>query len=430
MVKLCDNTAIKRYEYFYFFVIALDMAQVTPETTRMIGGLSSPWIPFLIPIALTVILLLRNPISFNNRYLIKIIGICLIWEIAVTFHKQLFTTSDQSFQFFLFYTIIFAYIHVRVFGKQIVPLYESTIVTLCKISLPLYLMSIALPSVMSSVASSFPQTNLGHNILYLYNYIDFSSEHHLRNSGCSWEPGRFAIMILLGIYCNMLRNGLKFKNNPNILWLIITLATTLSTTGYSIALLMYLIMIYRNSNMSSKIGYTILIIPLIAYLFSLDFMGNKITEQLDIKNAVERRMSNMSYYDSSFEEGEYIGSLGRFEAMYFELENIKHDPILGYGRNPQKSYFSQKISSNFSLTGGILKIIGMHGCILGLFFYILLYKSSKRLNQQFNQNTSNLLLFLVLILSSISYVVFTIPVFMAFWFYGTFDNSQTTENHY
>lgn len=68
--------------------------------------------------------------------------------------------------------------------------------------------------------------------------------------------------------------------------------------------------------MSSKIGYTILIIPLIAYLFSLDFMGNKITEQLDIKNAVERRMSNMSYYDSSFEEGEYIGSLGRFEAMY------------------------------------------------------------------------------------------------------------------
>lgn len=114
MVKLCDNTAIKRYEYFYFFVIALYMAQMTPETTRMIGGLSSPWIPFLIPIALTVILLLRNPISFNNRNLIKVIGICLIWEIAVTFHKQLFTTSDQSFQFFYFtqsYLRIYMYVY-------------------------------------------------------------------------------------------------------------------------------------------------------------------------------------------------------------------------------------------------------------------------------------------------------------------------------
>lgn len=116
MVKLCDNTAIKRYEYFYFFVIALYMAQMTPETTRMIGGLSSPWIPFLIPIALTVILLLRNPISFNNRYLIKIIGICLIWEIAVTFHKQLFTTSDQSFQFFFIFTQSYLRIYMYVYS--------------------------------------------------------------------------------------------------------------------------------------------------------------------------------------------------------------------------------------------------------------------------------------------------------------------------
>ena len=218
MYKLCNGTIIKRYEYIYFFIMVIYMAQMSSATVRMIAGLSAPWIPFLIPLFLTFFLVKRNPVNFKSVKLIKLLCICLLWEIAVTLYKGLFTTGDQSFQFFLFYSIIIAFIHVRIYGQKMILLYETIIVLLCKISLPFWLVSIILPSVMSSIASFFPETNLGHNILFVYNYIDSASEHYLRNSGCSWEPGRFAIKIILGIFCNIEREGIKFKGNNNIYW--------------------------------------------------------------------------------------------------------------------------------------------------------------------------------------------------------------------
>ena len=420
MYTLCDGSLIKKFEYIYFFIMVLYMAQMTSFTVRMVAGLSSPWIPFLLPIVLTAILVKRNPINFNNRKFIILLWICLIWEVAVTISKGLFSTGDQSFQFFLFYSIIVAFIHNRVYGNRILPLYETIIVLLCKLSLPLWLISILLPSVMSMVTSIFPDTNLGHNFLFIYNYIDFSSEHYLRNSGCSWEPGRFAIMIVLGVYCNIVRNGIRLRGNKNIIWLLFTLLTTMSTTGYSIVIVMYVISILRNVKLSAKIGYLILFTPAIYYLFTLDFMGEKLSKQLNVRETVENRMDNLSYYDYQYANNEYAGSLGRFEAMYFESLNVLHDPLLGYGRNPKHSFFSKEISSNFSLTGGIVKLIGMYGILLGLFFYFLLLKSSTYFHST-NLNVSRWLLFLALLLSSISYEVFTIPVFTSFWLFGYFE---------
>lgn len=410
--------------------MVLYMGQMTAFTVRMVAGLSSPWIPFLLPIVLTAILIKRNPINFKNRKFLNLLWICFIWEVVVTICKGLFSTGDQSFQFFLFYSIVIAYVHISTYRSMILPLYESIIVLFCKVSLPFWLLSLLMPSLMSSVTSVFPETSLGHNILFFYNYIDYTSEHYLRNSGCSWEPGRFAIMIILGIYCNIVRNGIQFKRNKNIIWLLVTLLTTMSTTGYSIVILMYMLSILRNVKLTTKIGYIILFLPAIYYLFSLDFMGEKLNKQLNVQETVENRMDNLNYYDYQYDSNEYAGSLGRFEAMYFESLNVLHDPLLGYGRNPKHSYFSKEISSNFSLTGGLVKVFGMYGVVLGLFFYAMLYKSSSYFNLV-NSNVSRWLLFIALSLSSISYEVFTIPVFMTFWLYGYFTNKvDTTDRKY
>ena len=56
-----------RFEIFYMLVMVIYMAQATPETGRMIGGLSGNPIPFLLPIILTYMLWRKYPISFNNR---------------------------------------------------------------------------------------------------------------------------------------------------------------------------------------------------------------------------------------------------------------------------------------------------------------------------------------------------------------------------
>lgn len=393
----------------------------------MIAGLSAPWIPFLVPLAMTVVLAIRHRVSLWNKKYIRLMIICLVWEVAVTIHKKLFTLPDQSFQFFLFYTLTFAYIHVRVYGKQIVPLYEKIIVFFCKVSLPFWVFSLLFPSIMHSIASFFPETSLGNNFLYIYNYIDPSkSEYYLRNSGFSWEPGRFAIMIVLGLYCNMLRHGVKFWKSRNAIWMIITLLSTMSTTGYSIVMMMYAVTILQKSKLLAKIGYSVILIPVIVYMFSLDFMGSKIKGQLDIDASIQELDDNSSYFKQEYGEDDYVMSLGRFESMYLEFENFKHDPILGYGRNEKHSYFRESIGSNIVLTGGIVNMFGMYGLFLGLFFYVLLYRSSKAFGKQFGMPPYSMLFF-VIILSSVSYIVFTIPVFTAFWMYDYFADRKEME---
>ena len=420
-IRLADKSSIGFYKYIYYFVMVVYMAQIVPTTNRMIAGLSSPWIPFIIPIALTIILVLIHPIKLFNKKLLSILAICGLWALLVTIFNDLYSFSELSFQFFLFYSIIIAYIHVQVYGKQLVPLYESIIVLLCKISLPFWLLSVIAPSLMGGIASNFPESNLGHNILYLYNYIDFGTDHYLRNSGCSWEPGRFAIMILLGLYCNILRNGIKW--NSNLFWLLATLLTTMSTTGYSIAILMYTLAFTRYSHLKQKVFYLLLIVPLVAYLFSLDFMAHKVYEQSHLTDNVADLYERFQYHNKATSEGEYIQSLGRFESMYFELLNINDAPILGYGRNPKNSYFYEQISSNFYLTGGLLKIFSMYGLILGIYLYYIMYKSSRKLAILFNRPMGSFL-FIILILSSISYEIFMVPVFTAFWLYGIFMNNE------
>lgn len=417
MIKLCDKSRMKWFEFFYFFIVVIYMAQMVPETTRMVGGLSAPWFPFVMPLVLTAIMAIRHRVNFFDRKFLILMAACMVWEIAVTFKMKLFTNGDQSFQFSLFYTLIIAYVHIRSYGKQIVPLFETIIVWLCKISLPFWALSLLSPGTMQSFAEMFPHTSLGHNILYLYNYILPESEHHLRNSGCSWEPGRFAVMILLGMYCNMIRNGIKFKGNKNIFWMIIALGSTMSTTGYATAVMMYIIHLFRESTRMQKFFYTLLMIPGIYIMIGLDFMGDKISEQLNVQEAVDERLSNMDYYNSEFGDDEYAGSLGRFESLYFEWVNIQKQPLTGYGRNPRNSEFSQSVSTSLYLTGGLLSLIGMHGWILGLFFYLLLFISSRRIAKQYHNKTGSLL-FVSVLLSSISYILFTIPVFTAFWLYG------------
>lgn len=72
-----------------------------------------------------------------------------------------------------------------------------------------------------------------------------------------------------------------------------------------------------------------------------------------------------------------------------------------------------------------MKIFAEFGIPLGLFIYILLYNSSVAIASEFsNEKRSKLLIFICLILSSVSYVLFCVPVFMTVWFYGIFSKRK------
>lgn len=412
-----------RFSIFYMFIMIIYMGQATPETSRMIGGLSGNPIPLLIPIILTFILCRKNPISFRNRNLFIVIVLYSVWAIS-SLIKYGYNTEDISYHIFMIYAIIIAYIHNKVFGYKIVPIYENIMVLFCKIAFWLWLIAVLVPA-SAFFFRLFPETGYGNSILYLFTWMDPAKGQVysgiIRNAGCSWEPGRFAIMVTLAIFCNLCQNGIKFKKNKNIWWLIIALVTTQSTTGFVSALILYTIFLIKKFNLKYIIITLIIMVPVVYGIVQLDFMGEKITTKMTDAQDVSQREQTFAYAATKYEEGEYIGSIDRFDAMVFEWMNVKNDPILGYSRNVEHSYFRTYISNNFVLANGLVKVFGMYGIFLGLYFFYILYRSSKKIAQDSNDQRT-LAMFILFCLSAISYQLLAIPVFTSFWFYGYFRN--------
>ena len=429
MVSLFKQDKIRTFEYIYFFVMVIYMAQVDNHTGRMVGVLSPPWFPFFLPIVLTIILLDRNKVKFDDKRLIRILLTFAIWTALLFSHKQHYDSVQYSYVFFLFYSIIIAYIHIQVFGKKMLPLYEHIMTRLCIIALFLWSIAVIYPG-SATFFKGFPQTSLGRNILYLFVWLDEAESGEalvtyngiLRNAGCTWEPGRFSIMILLALYCNMVRCGIKFRGNWSGIFLLISLITTQSTTGYIGAIVLYSIFALKKFDVKYILSFLFIIVPIGYQLSKMEFMQEKIVEQLDMDTHLRNLDESMDYVNKVKKSNEYVGSLSRFTSIYFEIINIEHDPILGYGRNDGKSYFSQRISGNYVLTSGLLKIFGQYGIPLGLILYLILYRSSAALGRDFK--TRKFALFAIFLISLTSYTIFITPVFMAFWFYGLFRKEE------
>lgn len=405
------------------------MAQMTPETGRMVGRLSGNPIPFLIPIVLTIILLIRNPISFNNIKLWVLNGVIAVWSVAVCYKYHDFSFENLSYYFFLFYAIVIAFIHVRVYGRELFPVYEHIMVFFSAISLCLWGISVAFPA-LGSFFHLFPETANGNNVLYLFNWTDPTKiqvyESIIRNQGCSWEPGRFAIMLIPAILINLSREGITFRGNKNIGILLMALASTMSTTGYSIVMLIYGLFLLQEFNTKSVLTFLFIALPLSFFILSLDFMGEKIQDRAAFEGITRERIQKNQYYSKTQGE-EYVGSLDRFESAYLEWMNFQREPLLGYGRNIEHSWFRQNVSKNFVLTGGLVKILSQYGVFVGFLIFILLFHSSVKISQAswFQQRY---VFALALLASSISYILFTIPIFTAFWLYGLFYSEEDDIN--
>ena len=407
------------------------MGQMTPETGRMVGSLSgNPIIPFLIPIILTIILLFRNPISFSHNKLWPFVGIMFCWSLAVCCKFHDFTSQNLSYYFFLFYAIFIAFIHIRVYGRDLFLIYEHIMVFFSGISLLFWGFAVILPFT-SDFFHLFPETHNGNNVFYLFHWMDPLKvpdySYSLRNAGCSWEPGRFAIMLIPAILINLSREGVKFRKNKKIIFLLAALASTMSTTGYSIAILLYVIYWFEKFTVKRIFIFVVLVLPICWYLFSLDFMKEKLQDRLDYEGLTQERLNDMDYYEETYRD-EYVGSLDRFESASFEWMNFQQEPLLGYGRNTDHSWFRKEITENFVLTGGLVKTLSQYGAFVGVLLYLILFYSSFKISRLFSYQR-NYAFVLALLLSSISYVVFSIPMFTAFWLYGLFcynDNEKVS----
>lgn len=428
-----ENIAEKfgRFEYIYMFVMIIYMSQATPETSRMVGTLSGNPIPFLIPIFLTYLLLKRHPVSFNNKALKYTLFVYTAWVGLQYYVGNLRTVSDFSFVFFQYYAIVIAYIHIKVYGHRFFDIFESCVVWFCKVAIVFWLISHLLPWLASGLFSMFPETSIGNSFFYIYTWIDPAKappddgvSYALRNAGCAWEPGRFAVMVIFGLYTDLLRNGIRFRENGNVFVMLFALFTTFSTTGYVAAVVLYLLFYIKRIDTKYVIRTFFVLVALFYVSMNIDFIGDKIIAQLQFDDSEIEYQAN--YAEETMDEGEYAASLERFAAMYFEALNIVAAPFTGYGPNSEYSYFYQNISSHHVLTGQIMKLFGMFGIPFGLLLYYLLFRSSRCISRK-SAYKGPYALFFIGVMSCISYVILSVPVFTAFWLFGLFGESVNDE---
>lgn len=415
---------VPTFEYLYMIVMVAYMGQMDFATSRMVKFLTGDPVSLFLPIVMTVILISRNKVSFASRELRVLLAISIVWSVAVIVKMHLYSIGELSYYFFFFYSIIIAYIHTRVYKNKYFEVFEEVMVFFCKCAFVLWLFSVLLPGVAASIFHQFPVTSYGNNFLYLFDWMDPAKEQMnlgmIRNAGNSWEPGRFAVMICLALAVNLSRVGISFRGNKNVIWLLLALASTMSTTGYGIAMVLYTLFWMKNFNVRSVISYAIIIVPIFYGMMSLDFLGDKLKGRMDVRGLAEDKMIAIDWANSQGDGDEWMVALDRPESMFFEsVYNIPHDPLLGYGRNTLHSYYSENISKAFSLTGGLLKLVGQMGIPFAIFLYYILYKSSVAISLMSNEKRK-LAIFLVIIMASVSYDIFVVPIFTGFWLYGLF----------
>lgn len=408
---------IPNFEYFYFLVMIIFCAKMTPETTKM-ENFSGDIIPFSIPIILTGFLLIRNKIRLEKiSRLIILLLIFAIWSVIAIIKVGSYNFENFTLYLFLIYSVIIAFCQISVYGEKIFSLYEDIMVKISLLSICLWIpFCLLMPSIGESIFSLLPESFTGFNFLYLYNWTGLGESGRFRNSGCAWEPGYFALMIAFAIYINLRENGLKFRNNKNILILVIAMVTTTSTTGYIVMLVEFLMFYVKRLTAKTILGMAIIFIPIVYYGSQLSFIGDKISTSIEESTDISALGARLTWGEMEL-EGKI--AIDRIPSAIIQFENLKHDPIFGYGLNDYNSYFFKYNNINhMAYCGGFVQTFSQYGILLGIFMLYLLFATSKILNRMSKSHNFDFLI--ICLLLSISYPIFRCPVFTAFWLFGFF----------
>ena len=139
------------------------------------------------------------------------------------------------------------------------------------------------------------------------------------NAGFAWEPGAFACLIVLAIYCNLVINRFNLFNFKFYI-LLASLISCFSSTGFA---LLILILLFYQLNIRIKFRY--LFFPLISaiclYIFSLSDVSTKINDTITFD--IDKTISNMKLYDLKY-------SPQRFESFAIDFIDFLAHPIFRF----------------------------------------------------------------------------------------------------
>lgn len=318
---------------------------------------------------------------------------------------------DSSFQYGLYATFLLQFLigffAAFQFKEKILIYYEEIIVVLAILSLPFWVMECVIGTDLLSKFALFANPFDNGSSFIVYTTVDNSylmADMYFglaRNAGFTWEAGRFASALVLAMASHIVtHNGIKWQS-----WefqiLVITLATTLSTTGY--VSFLFLISVYYLFTSRIKLGtklFSIILIGIsISYIMSLPFMEEKIREN---SNESKWVTSNIDRFDKLSSTSDNMLCVDRTEGLFLDWLNLQYKPILGTGLAHNDTYLYKYVADFITTSNGLLRPLSQLGLVLGIPFFILLFLGTKKLSKKYQYSGINII-FLMSIIVQYSY---------------------------
>jgi len=380
----------------------------------------------LLPILMGALLFLKSGIVFNRNFYLLLLGYVLYY-FAIAFKYK---TIHPVFFSNMLINFLVVYFFVKTLKDKLFIIYEDLIFILAIAGLIMWLLQIILggdnlynligriPSIdtFSNVSSN------GFNIIFYsiqpVSQIMVQNSITYRNCGFAWEPGGFAVFLVLAIFIHLFFNSSEIKFNLRFWILLMALLSTQSTTGYVIFILIMIFYLFQKNIKIVLFLFPALILGIVL-MASLPFMRDKILlyfeEAGNVDFIVEQSVGNQVSRNPQ-----------RFASFVIAFRDFKNNPVFGYGGQTEERWYN-KINSNISPISGIGNLLAQYGLVGFIFFIALLIKSSRFYSSHFNYNGSYFFL-LVMLLITISYSIILDPVIMCFWMFAYFEDSGTGLN--
>lgn len=407
---------IGTFEYIYVLMLMLYAGRSiiffeSPSITENSLGV-------LLPVIMSSVLAFRWRLIFTKEFY-ALLFLFALYFLAISIKFYVIQPSFIITYYFIFFTVFVA---VRALKFKIFLIYEKILYSLAIVSLVLWSFQVLaggdfLFSIFARIPSlqamSFVSGDGISAIVYSIQPFETTiiNNHTIaRNCGFAWEPGSYSSYLSIGIFINLFMAGDEERKKR--FWvLLLALLSTMSTTGY---VLLSVIMLFYFLNRDFK--KILLLLPVaiaaIIILFSLPFMKDKIIDLVTETQGVEDIVRE-SY------GRERNTTPQRFSSFVITFIDFRNNPLLGLAAHSEESW-TRQLGSSISPISGIGNLLAQFGLAGFIPFLIFSIKTSVTFSKYFKYR-GRLLLFLIVLLISVSYSVIFIPLTMCFWAFSLFE---------
>lgn len=338
-----------------------------------------------LPLVLTagIYLYLNRKIVYNKKSRLPFVVFAFLMLIYIV----KFIAIDFLFIAYYLSLIAIAFFVITTLGASFFKYYEKIVYFLAVLSILLLVIQVIYEPLLVQLAKLverllFIPPSEKYTTMVIYT-INHNNTPGFRNCGFAWEPGPYSVLLIIAIFFRFLINGIKF--DKHIIVFIIAILTTFSTTGYIGLIALLAFFLYNKRKKILLIAGPIFILVTTFAFLSLPFLKEKIFEQFYSSEDVLK--SEMMRTDDT------KVSIGRFSGFLLNLEDLKNNPVFGYGGQIKEETVASNMGLGITSTSGLGNWIAQFG-IVGLLILIITYYRS--INKILSENQYRGLTFIAL----------------------------------